>query len=167
MALNNAQLLLPFAEKEYISPKRAASILGVSYVTLFDLHTAERIEMIDYAKFKHKRVRYASIVAFCDRLREHYGIADRRPALPSPIFRYRDEDLLPFPLTDTLTVKEAMLILGYDSPFPVRQMIEQGLFEGYKISASSPWRISRISLASFLAHVRGKQKLRTAIGFSV
>jgi hypothetical protein len=172
MTLNEAQLLLPFAEREYISAKRAARILGVGYVTILDLYAAHRIEMVDYAKHKHKRVKYASIVAFCDRLRDRYGIATRRPPLPSPMFRHRDEDLLPFPLSDTLSVKDTMEILGFDSPFPVRQMIEQGLFEGYKISGPSPWRISRSSLASFLAHVHHVEepvetgeKLRAAIGF--
>jgi excisionase family DNA binding protein len=159
MTLNVDQLLLPFAEKEYIDVRRAARILGVTYMTIPNLYAAGRIEMIDYAKHKRKRVKYASVVALCDRLREHFGIPDRRAPLPVPYFRHRDEDLLPFPLSDTIYVEEVARILGYDSPSPVRQMIDEGRFEAYKISGFSPWRISRTSLAAYLQGVHEHARL--------
>lgn len=152
------QLLLPFAEREYIDVKRAARILGVGLTTITDLYAVARIEMIDYAKHKRKRVRYSSIVDLCDQLRKQYGIDDRRPVLSSTIFRHRDEDLLPFPLNDTISLKEVIVILGYDSPTPVYKMIDEGFFEAYKISAISPWRISRSSLAEYLKGVYGRSR---------
>lgn len=164
MTRDLAQLLLPFAEREYIDVRRAAKILGIGYATVLDLYSAGRIEMIDYARRKRKRVRYASIVELCDNLRVEYGIADRRPALNSAIFRHRDEDLLPFPLSDTISMKDVMPILGYESYVPVLRMIEQGFFEAYKIFGNSPWRISKSSLAVYIDGVHSRARLRPEIG---
>jgi hypothetical protein len=147
-------LLQPFPNPEYIDVKRAAHILGVSHTNILELHAARRIEMINYAKHKRKRIRYASIVEFCDRLRLDHGIANRRPALPSSLFRHRDEDVLPFPLADTLSTTQALQYMAYDSTNPILHMIDEGLFEAYKISNSSAWRISAISLAAFLRAVQ-------------
>lgn len=147
------QFLLPFAEKEYVDVRRAAHILGVCGETIYNLWEAGAIEIIDYKKRKRKRVRYASIVAFCDRLRRDYHIKDRRPELASAILRHRDADLLPFPLTDTMSADDAARVLGYDSKKCVYDLIDEGAFEAYKISTISPWRISRSSLAAFLEQV--------------
>jgi len=38
--------------------------------------------MVEYRRGSRKRILYSSIVSFCDKLRAHYMIADRRPALP-------------------------------------------------------------------------------------
>jgi hypothetical protein len=167
MSRDVSQLLLPFAEREYIDVPRTAKILGVGCTTVFDLFAAKRIEIIDYAPRKHKRVRYASVVALCDRLRADYGIADRRPALASPIFRHRDEDLLPFPLSDTMLMRDVLPILGYEVSDAVVRMIDQGFFEAYKISRSSPWRISRTSLAGYLQGVYDRAKMGPADGDAV
>jgi hypothetical protein len=115
--------------------------------------------MIDYAKHKRKRVRYASIVDLCDALRQRYCIQDRRPALPAVFFRHRDADLLPFPLEDTLDVEHVMKILGYSSPTPIYLMIEEGRFEAYQLSSRNPWRISGTSLASYLQGVHGNVRI--------
>jgi len=156
VTLNRNQLLLPFAEKEYIDTARAAKILGVTDVTVLSLYNAGYIEVIDYAPRKRKRVRYQSIVDFCDRLRKQYSIADRRPPLSNPILRHRDSDLLPFPLEDTITIEEVCEILGYSSPTAVRQMIEEGRFEAYQFFPGSPWRISKTSLAAYLERVHSR-----------
>jgi hypothetical protein len=154
------QLLLPFAEKEYISVERTAKILGVRYGTVFDMYRAGLIEMVDYRKGARKRVKYSSIVAHCDLLRERYQIADRRLPLSNPMLRHRDDDLLPFPMSDTIHMKEVMAILGYESHEPVRGMIHEGLFEGYQICEGGLWRISRSSLAAFLQKVHDKNGRR-------
>lgn len=161
-----AQYLLPFAEKEYISVKRAAEILGVSRNTVHWLHEEKVIEMVDYRKGAHKRVKYSSILELCDALRKKYGIADRRQPLSNPMFRHKDEDLLPFPLSDTIYMAEALSILGYESMEAVRSMIEEGLFEGYQLREGGPWRISRSSLAAFLqkVHAKGSRGEVTAVG---
>jgi hypothetical protein len=146
--------LSPFAEKEYISVDRTAKILGVRYGTVFDMYRAGLIEMVDYRKGARKRVKYSSIVAHCDLLRRRYQIADRRPPLSNPMLRHRDDDLLPFPMSDTIHMKEVMAILGYESHEPVRGMIHEGLFEGYQICEGGLWRISRRSLRAFIDRAR-------------
>lgn len=149
------QLLLPFAEREYIDVKRAARILGVSERAVLKMCAEGRIVAIDWAPATRKRVNYAGIVALCDELRRRYGIPDRRPPLDNPMLRHRDEDLLPFPLTDTIYLKEACEILGYASARPVMNMIEEGRFEAYFFAYS--WRISRSSLAAYVARVRARE----------
>lgn len=156
MTLNRDQLLLPFAEREYIDVKRAARILGVSEWSVRDLYSSGHIQMIDYAKRKRKRVNYQSIVDLCDRLRKKYCIEDRRPQLAASFFRHRDADLLPFPLEDTINLEHVAMILGYASTTPVYLMIEEGRFDAYQLSSRSPWRISRSSLAHYLQSVRSR-----------
>lgn len=150
------QLLLPFAEKDYVSVFRAASILGVSHGTVLDMYDAGLIEMINYAFGKRKRVRYRSLVDYCDGLRQKFSIAGRRPPLSAPYLRHRDADVLPFPMSDTISVKECCDILGYSSFTPVYQMIEEGRFEAYQVTPglTCPWRISRSSLHAFLTKAR-------------
>jgi len=160
------QLLLPFAEKEYVDTMRAARILGVSLTTVYALYEAGEIEMIGYAERKRKRVRYQSLVDLCDRLRLKYAIADRRPALSAAYLRHHDRDLLPFPLDDTLSIEEARVILGYESAKPISIMIEEGRFEAYQLTHHSPWRISRASLGAFLqsAHRNARMAAKTHQG---
>jgi len=161
---NLDQLLLPFAEREYIDVKRAARILGISISAVLAFHAYGYIEMIDYAKRKRKRVRYQSIVDLCDRLRKEHGINDRRPPLPNPIFRHRDADLLPFPLEDTIGVRQVMRVLGYSSEKPVYFMIEEGCFDAYRLSNKMAWRISRSSLAAYVSRVRQNARLGVLSG---
>jgi hypothetical protein len=155
MSRGPEQFLLPFAEREYISVQRTARILGIGYSTVFDLHRARRIEMIDYRHHAPKRVKYSSVVAFCDFLRAQYSIPDRRPPLSYSFLRHKDEELLPFPMSDTMYVKEAREYLGFDSFQSVRNLLEQAYFEGYKISPSSTWRISRTSFTAFVEKSHG------------
>lgn len=155
------QLLLPFAEREYIDMNRAARILGSSHSGVRALYAAGRIEIIDYAKRKRKRVRYQSIVDLCDELRKRYGIPDRRESLSVAFLRHRDVDLLPFPLEDTIGIDQVMEILGYSSPGPIYLMIEEGRFEAYQLSNRNPWRISRRSLATYLQGVHEQSRLTT------
>ena len=160
------QMLLPFAEKEYVSVKRAASILGVAYRTVLDMYSRGLIEIIGYAAQKRKCVRYQSLVNLCDHLRAKYCIKDRRPKLDADFFRHRDADLLPFPLSDTINIKEACDALGYASLTPVYEMIEEGRFEAYQFMPISPWRISRSSLQAYIAaaHQRATgDKLRPSL----
>lgn len=153
------QILLPFAEKEYIDVPRARRILGVSTVTVLNLYQAGKIEIIDYAKCKRKRVRYQSIVDFCDELRERYGIKDRRPPLSHPMFRHADTDLLPFPLADTINVERAAQILGYETAAPVISLVLDYRFDAYHFLPNSPWRISLSSLAAYLKVVYGRARV--------
>jgi Helix-turn-helix domain len=160
LMIDSNQLMLPFAEKEYISVKRTASILGVAYTTVFELHRDGRLEMVDYRRLATKRVRYSSVIKLCDDLRITFNIRDRRPTLENSMFRHKDEDLLPFPISDTMTAEEAAEILGFETTKSVVQMIREGLFDAYQMSKFSLWRISRSSLAAYLdkVHRRAPQR---------
>ena len=152
------QLLVPFAEREFIDIKRAMRILGLSHSGVRNLYAAGQIEMIDYKPRSRKRVRYSSILALCENLRTRFCIADRRPSLAAPWLRHRDEDLLPFPLSDTINIKRVIGILGYSSTAPVCHMIEEGRFDAYRLGGGD-WRISKTSLAAYLQCVHGRERL--------
>ena len=164
--MDRGQILLPFAEKEWISVDRSCSILGIGFTTLYRLRKLRDeqdkplIDVIDYGSGRRQRVLYASIVRFCDRLREKYAIPDQRPPLPNEIFRHRDEHLLPFPLSDTISAKDALSCLGYDSLDPVWNFCEEGAFHSYQIlpEPGSPWRISRADFSRWLDSRRNPQR---------
>lgn len=160
-AQNIDQLLLPFAEREYIDVMRAANILGIGRSTVYDLHRRGYIEMLDYALHKRKRVRYRSIIEFCDRLRKQYCIQDRRPPLSHPMFRHHDRDILPFPLDDTMTLEQVAEVLGYVTVIAVRRMVEEGRFEAYQLFPGSPWRVSKTSFSAYLQRVRDRERIAT------
>ena len=157
---NADQLIVPFAEREYVTVPRAARILNVGASTVHRLasmhdHSGRALlHLVNYRRNAHKRILYSSIVYFCDGLREKFGIADRRPKLDHPMFRHRDEDLLPFRLSDTIYMYEALRALGYENYQPVKYLIEEGRFDAYQILAGSAWRISKVSLVAFLAKTR-------------
>ncbi|MGO8759324.1 MAG: hypothetical protein ACLQG3_14490 [Terracidiphilus sp.] len=159
------QLILPFAEKEYVDVSRTAKIFGVSLQTVYrmaemkDRGGRALLTLISYRRLARKRILYSSIVAFCDSLRAKYGIEDRRPKLDHPVLRHRDEDLLPFPLSDTVYSAEVLAALGYEHTRPLVCLIEVGRFDAYQIISESPWRISRRSLSQFL--MRERDKVRT------
>jgi hypothetical protein len=153
------QVLQPLAEKEYIDVARTARILGVHWRTVRRLARAGRIEWLDYRKSSWKRVRYKSVVDYCDRLRQDHKIADRRPQLSAPYLRHKDEDLLPFPLRDSMTAGQALAILGYSQTESLVAMIEEGCFEAYQLVPQGPWRVSRTSLLTYLDLVRSTAPL--------
>ena len=96
MKYNPDQMILPFAEKEFVNVPRTARILGVSVSTVYrmaEMHDKggrALLSLVAYRRNARKRVLYASIVRFCDGLRNRYGITDRRPKLDHPMFRHRD-----------------------------------------------------------------------------
>lgn len=137
MAQPSASPVPPFAAKEYVDRRRACGILGVGLRTLERLAASGRVGYIDLRKKSHKRLQYQSIVDFCDRLRQESKIADRRPQL-APHLRHRDEDLLPFPLADTIHAEEACELLGFRHLQPVVRLIEEGKFEAYQLAAQAP-----------------------------
>ena len=134
---------------EGIDSQRACRILGVNYRTLMRLAASGCIEWFEDGKRSWKRVRYNSIVDLCDRLRNDYDIADRRPILPPPHLRHRDEDLLPFPLQDTMSAPEVLRVLGFAKTPSLVGLIEKGCFEAYQVVPESPWRVSRSSLTAW------------------
>ena len=160
------QLILPFAEREYVNVPRTARILGVGMGVVYrmarmkDAGGRALLTLVDYRPQARKRVLYSSIVDFCNGLRGRFGIEDRRPALDNPMFRHRDEDLLPFPLEDTIYSAEARAALGYEDLRPLVFLIEEGHFDAYQLFRESAWRISRSSFTAFLA---GSQNRKLAV----
>ena len=138
--LERGRSVQPFAEKDYVDMHRAVHILGVSPVTVTRMAASNLIDRLHHGKRTHKLFRYQSIVDFCSRLREQHRIADRRPELSAAYLRYRDEDLLPFPLGDTISAAEAMKVLRCPSFRAFVRLIEEGHFEAYQLIANAPGR---------------------------
>jgi hypothetical protein len=161
MAPSSTDILPRLAEKS-VSVARCARILGVCWTTVRRLAVGVGtcgkpvITLIESRRFARKRILYSSIVYFCDHLRQRYEIADRRPKITNPLLRNRDEDLLPFPLADTIYSEEAMSALGYSSYPSLLALIEEGHFEAYRLVRNNPWRISRSSLAAFIENAQKK-----------
>jgi hypothetical protein len=154
--LQGPQLRLPFPDIKTIDVARCCAILHVVPDTIYrllrtPLHSdPDEMSLHGYNTMRYApiRIEYASVVKFCEVLRERHGIPDRRPA---PIFgRWRDEDLLPFPWTDTITCNDAADVIDIDRS-KVLLRIEAGQFEAYQIVKVSHWRISRTSLAKVIA----------------
>jgi hypothetical protein len=159
--IETPQLLLPFAEREYVDMRRCARIFGASNTAVYRMAATlgfdgkPLISMVEYRRGAHRRILYSSIVRYCDHLRERYRIADRRPP-KNPMLRHRDEDLLPFPLTDTVYSPEALAALGYQQVASLVPLIEEGRFDAYKLVSGKEWRISRSSLIAYIESLRDK-----------
>ena len=169
-AVNNAierdverlQLALPFPEEKTIDMPRCCGILHVSpqvvrRLLVTPLPGTDRTCLVGYNTMAHSplRIDYSSVAGYLDHLRKEFAIRDRRPA---PAFgRYRDDDLLPFPWSDTITVEEAADALGIH-PSKVLLRIEAGQFEAYQLVKRSPWRVSRSSLAQLIASFGTRSK---------
>jgi len=135
-----------FAEKEYIDTPRCCRILGVNETVARRLAESGLIDLIEHRPRSRKKIRYQSVVEFCDRLRKDYGIPDTRPPLVPP-YRHRDADMLPFPLADTIGSVEATTLNGCGF-YTLTRLIDEGQIVAYQLvrGASSPWRISRESV---------------------
>lgn len=142
---------------ELVDLNRACRILGVGEFVIRQLAATPReaggflLEVAERNPRGRYRILYASIVRLCEDLRRTYSIRPRSSATVDPHCCRHDDDLLPFPLSDTIDLKETRQILGYATNRPVIQLIEEGWFEAYKLvdNHGSPWRISRKSLAAF------------------
>lgn len=155
---NNPPLKNSVADAEFISLDRACRILGVGEFVIRQLASTPRegggfrLEVADRSYGARRRVLYSSIVSFCDELGRTYNIRNRRRAT-DPSAAREDEDLLPFPLTDTIGVREACQIVGCASSRRIIRLIKNGSFDAYRLAddSGSPWRISRLSLCAWLA----------------
>ena len=68
--------------------------------------------------------------------------------------RHRDEDLLPFPLCNTIGFRDVQRALGFSSISPVLKILNEALFERYRLHPAGPWRISMTSFAAWLERTR-------------
>jgi len=140
--------------EDHIDARRACRILGVSYTTLSRMGAKGLIHWAAPERSTWKQVHYLGLVSFCDRIREEHRIPDRRPQLPGPL-RHRDEDLLPFPLTDTIGSAEACTALGCRKLDSLMLLISRGRIEAYHLASRTPWRVSRPSLQRYLVAREG------------
>jgi hypothetical protein len=97
-------------------------------------------------------VEYQSVVDLCDGLRVRYGIRDRRQPKQRN-GRWRDDDLLPFPIRDTITV-EAVAAALERSQYSVIKLLEAGAFDAYKLPTSRNWRISQTAFSKYIQRLR-------------
>lgn len=157
------RLELPFQPNQSIDVARVAKIFAISK------QTANRI--VEKGLLRRFRigqswlVEYNSVVDYCNHLRVHYRISEDR-LLRKPVRgRLRDEDLLPFPIADTMLAKEVQQRLSIPCQ-GVINLIEQGDLTGYQIliesGGPSPWRIYRPSLDRYLASLHVQASARPA-----
>ena len=149
--MNKNQLLLPFAEREYVDMPRACRILGASWTAVVGMAASGYLRLVDYRRNGHKRVHYATLVEHCNRLREEYAIPDRRPALACELLRYRDEDILPFALRDTIGI--AAPASPPDKPEIIDEVIERFTALGFKVKPGKYLRKRDGYLADRLARI--------------
>jgi len=108
-----------------------------------------QVKLIDHGDGQPKMVHYLSVVRLCDHIRVAHDLPDRRPQLHGASLRHRDEDLLPFPLRETIAVETALKISGLAKLEQLLLLIEQRCFEAYRLTPDAPWRISRPSLLAY------------------
>jgi hypothetical protein len=142
--------LLPIPENKVIDADRAAGILNVSRTTIWDLLDEKLLRGYQLGRSQPWNILYDSVVELCDDLRLRFHIADRRKRKLKPGQRWRDDELLPFPAEDTISLNEAAVGLGSQRKI-VLHLIEEGKFDAYQLYERGSWRISKSSLFAFAA----------------
>ena len=152
-ATQTPKLALPFQRSNEIDVRRAQRILGVAKNTL-----SKMLERHLIRGYRHPgasapwHIEYDSIVEYCDQLRVLHCISDQRAGLTGGRRRYRDHELLPFPLAQTIPISEvrSRLDCSRDSAL---HLIEMGAIVGYQIlfeQFGCPWRIYGPSLDRYI-----------------
>lgn len=141
--------LLPAAASQFVDVERAAEIFNVSKTIVLGMIGPNMLRGFQIRPNMRWNIEYSSIVEFCDRLRVEFCICDRRSKL-APGRRWRDADLLPFPKSDTVSIKEVMVGL---EPMATKEialnLVEEGALEAYRLFKGSPWRVSKTSLFAY------------------
>jgi len=158
--------LLPAADNKFIDINRVCSIFGVSMPTSLRLLENGHLRGYRLRDSSPWLIEYESVVEHCDKLRVEYHIADRRlagRARPSRDGRWRDADLLPFPIADTVYTQDVMTGLNLPRIGAIR-LCEEGRFECYRMMpiAGVPWRISKTSLFEYCDRLKAQLRPRPA-----
>lgn len=151
------KLELPFQRSAEIDKARVAKILGVSHATASRMVEAKLFRAYRSPGEKILRIEYDSVVAYCNRLRLEYRISEKMIERPRGR-RLRDEDLLPFPLKDTISLKEVCRVLDCDGS-AAQRLIEEGALTGYQVQigrAGCPWRVHLPSLERYVASLHAE-----------
>jgi hypothetical protein len=146
--------LLPWPSNVVVDVKRASEIFDVSQSSVMTMLKTGVLDGYQLSPSMRWNTSYGSIVEFCDRLRIKFAIADRRPKLPAGR-RWRDADLLPFPKSDTVIVKDVMTGLEVTRDLALK-LIEEGAFEAYCLFLHAPWRVSKTSLYAYRDRLRAQ-----------
>jgi len=146
------KLALPWSEREEIDSQRAAKILGVSLPTMRRMLNAGCMRYYSLSgKESSVRILYESLVQYCDQLRVHFLIPARHTRQPGR--RLRDDQVLPFPLSETITVDEVRLLL-HCSDRSVVHLIDSGEIQAYRLlmgDCTTKWRINLPSVERYIA----------------
>lgn len=156
------KLGLPFQRSKEVSIERVAKILHVSKMTVRRMLHRQLIRAYPLHESRAQwRIEYDAVVEYCDQLRVHNAISDKRILRPGSR-RYRDEDLLPFPLSETISVAEVEKRLDCSQRLVI-DLIESGVIVAYQIlidARGCPWRIHGPSFERHMAslHERANRK---------
>lgn len=150
------QFVMPFAEKDEVETSRVMRILGVSRKEVLMMLRAGDLEYMRKQPRGYCYISYASLVRYCDQLREKYAIDDHRPKRDGVFGRHKDVDLLPFPLSDTMSVADVARVLNITEQH-VRNMCESGTLVSYKLEDGLRWRISMRSFHEYLARLTSRK----------
>lgn len=145
---------LPFARNKEIDIHRAARILGT------DIRTVQRMLKDKLMSGGYRptpaspyRIEHASIVEYCDALRVRFHIPARRRAAGS---RPLDEDILPFPVAETIQLREVAAHLDVSNN-TASKLLDTGDLVGYQLipgAKGSTWRIHRPSFIAYQERLR-------------
>ncbi len=154
------RLELPFAVAETIDVQRASLILHVSKATVLRLRKLGRLRGYQHQMSSSWHIEYTSVVTFCDDLRVRYAIPDKRPRLSRPGLRWRDDQLLPFPFSDTIGSSHVATRLNCDR-VKVGFLCQEGRLLSYRLldEDGSPWRIYAPSLEAYIQRLHDQAAL--------
>ena len=159
------RLALPIQRSAEIDIPRLASIFGITLASARNMAKdglfPGSYKVSDLTPW---RINYDSVVAYCNSLRLQYRISPRLVPL-APARRHRDEDLLPFPLKDTIYVLEVCTTLDC-SRDTVSHLLDTGAIVGYRVRSQdvtgNRWRIYRLSLEQYMATLRSSAQSRVS-----
>jgi excisionase family DNA binding protein len=161
------KLGLPFQKTQEIDVERVRKILGVSKQTIRRMLDNKLIRAYRAEdKWGSWRIEYSSVVEYCNKLRVLHAISDKRVGLGGSRRRYRDHELLPFPLDQTVYVAEVQERLEC-SATAITHLIDSGKLVGYQVlfeTPGCPWRIHAPSVDKYLASLHamaGKSAILT------
>jgi len=142
-------------EGELVSVGRAAQMLGATLPQIAALAQAGKIQMADKRKGVENAILAQSIKAYCEDLRTNWRIKRRRRLSSGKADFLLDEDLLPFPLADTIGREEALSMLSSSRSQRIQLAligadIDALPLEMYRLADSEPLRVSRSSVIACL-----------------
>jgi hypothetical protein len=159
------KLALPIQRSAEIDIARVANIFGITVASARNM-AEDHLFPGSYkvSSLTPWRINYDAVVAYCNNLRLQYRISSRLPPLGKGR-RHRDEDLLPFPLAETISGREVSEALEC-SRDTVSHLLDSGGLIGYRVRAQdvrgNPWRIWRLSLERYIASLHASAAANSA-----